>query len=113
MGVLLFAPNASTAPDGLDRVATDEGFADAAEDAPFELLPGYSIPGVDDEAVSSVLAGLVGTLAVAAIALGGGWALRRRTLDGEPPCDVVEPARDDVARGAAPEATSTPASRQR
>lgn len=110
--VLLLAPNASTAPDGLERVAADEGFADAAEEAPFELLRGYSIPGVDDEAASRVLAGLVGTLAVTAIALGGGWALRRRTLEGEPPTEAGEPAVDDIARGAAVDAPSAPASRQ-
>jgi hypothetical protein len=110
--VLLLAPNASTAPDGLERVAADEGFADAAEEAPFELLPGYSVPGIDNEAASRVLAGLVGTLAVTAIALGGGWALRRRTLEGEPPAEAGEPAREDVARDSAVDAPGSPASRQ-
>ncbi len=105
--VLLLAPNASTAPDGLERVAADEGFADAAEDAPFELLPGYSIPGVDDAAASRVLAALVGTLAVAAIALGGGWALRRCTPPVEP---VREPAVEAREHDAALDA---PAARQR
>ena len=76
--VVVLAPNASSDPDGLQKVAADEGFAGEAEDAPFELLPGYSVPGVDQGGAATALAGVIGTLAVAAIALGAGWLLRRR-----------------------------------
>jgi hypothetical protein len=69
---------ASSEPDGLVRVAEDEGFADRAEDPGFEILPGYSIPGVDDERVSTALAGIVGIVLVTAISLGAGRLLRGR-----------------------------------
>ena len=58
--VVILAPAASSDPDGLDRVSGDEGFAEKAEEPRFEWLPDYSIPGVDNERVSVVLAGLIG-----------------------------------------------------
>ena len=76
--VLVLAPNASSSPDGLERVAEDEGFIDSAEDAPFDLLPDYTIPGVDNEAASTILAGAVGVLVVAAITLLTARLLRSR-----------------------------------
>ena len=82
--VLLLAPNASSHPDGLERVADDKGFLEEAKDAPYELLPDYTIPGVENETVTTILAGAVGTLAVAAIALGAGWLLRSRSRGPEP-----------------------------
>ncbi len=76
--VFALAPNASAQPDGLERVAGDQGFADRARDAPLSLLPGYTIPGVEDAALSTALSGLIGVLVVAAITLLAGRALRSR-----------------------------------
>ena len=64
VGIVLLAPLASGDPDGLERVAEDSGFIEDAEDSQYEILPGYSIPGVDNEAVSTVLAGLIGVVVV-------------------------------------------------
>lgn len=64
IGIALLSPLASGDPDGLERVAEDEGFIETAEDSRYEILPGYSIPGVDNEAASTVLAGLVGVVVV-------------------------------------------------
>lgn len=58
--VFVLAPAASSDPDGLDRVGEDKGFADKAEESRYEWLPDYTIPGVDDEYWSTVLAGAVG-----------------------------------------------------
>ena len=77
--VVALAPNASSSPDGLERVAEDQGFADTAEDAPFELLPDYTIPGVENEAASTILAGVVGLLVVTAITLLAVRILRARS----------------------------------
>ena len=77
--VFALAPNASAQPDGLERVAEDEGFADHARDAPYSLLPDYTIPGVEDETLSTVISGVIGVAAVAAIALLAGWALHARS----------------------------------
>lgn len=76
--VLVLAPNASSSPDGLERVAEDQGFADSAEGSRFDLLPDYTIPGVDNEAASTVLAGAVGVLVVAAVTLLAARILRSR-----------------------------------
>ena len=76
--VVLLASNASNDPDGLERVARDQGFAGKARHASSRLLSGYSIPGVGNEALSTVLAGILGVVAVAVVGLLAGLGLRRR-----------------------------------
>ena len=76
--VVLFSPLASGHPDGLERIAEDKGFREHAEDAPYELLPDYSIPGIEDERVSTIVAGVVGVLLVAGLTYGIGLILGRR-----------------------------------
>jgi len=66
--VTLFAPLASPHPDGLERVAQDEGFISAAREAPYRIIPDYVFPGVSNEALATIAAGIIGTLIVAAVA---------------------------------------------
>jgi cobalt/nickel transport system permease protein len=66
----LLAPLASPHPDGLERVARNLGFLRAARKAPYEIIPDYVLPGISDEAVATIGAGVAGTLIVAAVALG-------------------------------------------
>jgi cobalt/nickel transport system permease protein len=68
LAVTLLAPLASPHPDGLERVAEDQGFIEAARDAPYEIIPDYVLPGMPDEAVATIGAGVVGTLIVAGVA---------------------------------------------
>ncbi len=75
--VTAFAPFASSEPDGLEKVAENEGFIAEAEDAPYEVMAGYVLPGVDNEDLATILAGIVGVLVVAAIALTAAFALWR------------------------------------
>jgi cobalt/nickel transport system permease protein len=75
--VTLLAPLASPHPDGLERVAEDQGFIEAAQDAPYEIIPDYVLPGIPDEAVATIGAGAVGTLIVAGVAFAAA-RLRRR-----------------------------------
>lgn len=70
--VVLFSPLASPEPDGLERVAEDVGFLATAQEAPYQILPDYTIPGVDNQALSTILAGAVGTLVVAGLGYGIG-----------------------------------------
>jgi len=70
---------ASGDPDGLERVAEDEEFIQHAEDPGYEILPDYTVPGVDG-AISTALAGVIGVGVVAAIGLGAGYVLRSRRL---------------------------------
>ncbi|MCP4536549.1 MAG: cobalamin biosynthesis protein CbiM [Chloroflexi bacterium] len=70
LGVTLLVPLASPHPDGLERVAQDIGFIEAARDAPYEIIPDYVLPGISNKALATIAAGIVGTLIVAGIAVG-------------------------------------------
>ena len=78
LAVTLISPLASAWPDGLERVAEDKGFIEDAQDAPYEVIPDYVFPGVGNEAVATILAGIVGTLVVFGLAYSLGVLLRRR-----------------------------------
>jgi hypothetical protein len=78
LAVTLISPLASAWPDGLERVAEDKGFIEDAQDAPYEFIPDYVFPGVGNEAVATILAGIVGTLVVFGLAYGLGILLKRR-----------------------------------
>jgi len=69
LAVVLLSPWASMDPDGLERVAIDHGFDAAGVSAPYELAPDYTIPGLGEGALSTVVAGALGLLIVAAIAM--------------------------------------------
>jgi len=76
--VTLFAPLASEHPDGLERVAEDLGFIDLAQDAPYEIIPDYALPGVSEGSpAATILAGIVGVLVVAIVGLGIAFAIAR------------------------------------
>lgn len=67
--VVVLAPFASSLPDGLEWVAREKGFEEAAKAAPYELLADYSVPGLGG-AASTVLAGLGGLALVLILVLG-------------------------------------------
>lgn len=76
--VTLFSPLASPHPDGLERVAEDQGFIDRDRGAFYQIIPDYLFPGIGNEQVATILAGLVGTLIVFGLSCGLAWLLRRR-----------------------------------
>lgn len=77
------SPEASSQPDGLNRVAVDQGLDSAEEPHAMEDLPtaGYAVRGVDDDRLSTGLAGLIGVFVTFAVA-GGLFILMRRTSPG-------------------------------
>ena len=81
--MLVFAAStfASQAPDGLESVANELGFAASAEEAPFELLADYAIGGLEG-GLSTALAGFVGVALVIGIVWLLGRLLVRRPVDG-------------------------------
>lgn len=79
LGVALLSPLASPHPDGLERVAENEGFMDQAKDAPYQVIPDYSYPGIENDALATIVAGLVGTALLFALGYGLAWLLRRRS----------------------------------
>lgn len=65
--VVLLSPFASVSPDGLERVAIDLGFMNQGADAAYQILPDYTVPLLGETALSTILAGAMGALAVAAV----------------------------------------------
>lgn len=84
-GLVLLSPLASAHPDGLERVAEDQGFIERALEPVYELVPDYLFPGLADERLATIAAGIVGTLVVFALAYGLALLLRRRAAGGEQP----------------------------
>jgi len=80
--VALFSPLASPHPDGLERVAEDQGFIERAEEAPYQVIPDYVFPGIGSEALATILAGIVGTLIVFGLGYGLALVLRRGEREG-------------------------------
>lgn len=76
--VVLLAPLASAFPDGLERVAEDLNFIQSGRDAPFTILPDYTIPFLGESAISTILAGLVGVLVAATLAVLVVYLVRQR-----------------------------------
>lgn len=75
--VVLFAPLASAFPDGLEWVAGEKGFLATAQEAPYTLLPDYTIPFLGETSISTIVAGAVGVLIVAAIMTAAARSLRK------------------------------------
>jgi ABC-type Fe3+ transport system permease subunit len=76
--VVVFAPLASSDPDGLERVAEDQGFIDRASNFFSGLLGDYAIPGISDPAVSTIVSGLIGVAIVLVVMFALGRLLARR-----------------------------------
>lgn len=77
LAVALFSPLASGNPDGLERVAADLGFLGHGLNAPYAIFSNYTIPFLGKTGLSTITAGLIGVLIVAAVVIGIGRALRR------------------------------------
>jgi len=63
-------PLASSSPDGLEKIAEDKGFINTAGEAPFEVAAGYIFPGIENEALATILAGWLGILVLFTIVYG-------------------------------------------
>ena len=76
--VACFSPLASSSPDGLERVAEDKGFISLAREAPFHIIADYVFPGIENEALATILAGIIGTLVVFGSVYALAWLLASR-----------------------------------
>lgn len=66
----LLSPLASTHPDGLEWVAEQYGFLQSARPPLYSLIPDYLFPGIPNETLATILAGVIGTVIVFAVTLG-------------------------------------------
>ena len=74
------SPQASSQPDGLNKVAIDKGFSDNEKPHALDNVPtaGYAVKGVDNERLATGLAGLIGVTVTFAI-VGGLFFVVRQT----------------------------------
>lgn len=75
---------ASSSPDGLEKVAGDQGFLEAGEDSSTSgfFLADYAVSGIENERLAGGLAGVIGvllTLAVGTLLFFAVTRLRSRT----------------------------------
>lgn len=77
---VLLSPLASADPDGLERVAEDMGFLALGQDAPYQILPDYTVPFLGETALSTIIAGVVGALVVLGLMIVIGGMLRRKKV---------------------------------
>ena len=75
---------ASSHPDGLEHVAEQTGFIDAAEDSPTADSPlaDYQTSGVDDARISGGLAGVIGVVVMLVVSTALFRLVRRREPNG-------------------------------
>ena len=77
ISLAVLAPLASAQPDGLEWVAEQKGFLDLAENPVYKVIPDYIFPGVSNEALATIIAGIIGALLVFSVAVGLAYARRR------------------------------------
>ena len=75
LAVASLAPLASSSPDGLERVAEDKGFIGQGQGAPFQVIADYVFPEIENEALATILAGIIGTLILFSIVYGMSWLI--------------------------------------
>ena len=76
LGVATISPLASSAPDGLERVAEDKGFIGLALETPFEIVADYVFPGIANEALATIIAGWLGTIILFGAVYGLAWLIK-------------------------------------
>jgi cobalt/nickel transport system permease protein len=77
--VVFISPFASGDPDGLERVAEDLGFLGTGLDAPYQVIPDYTIPFLGETALSTIFAGVVGVLVVGLVVVLIGRGLKAKS----------------------------------
>lgn len=78
LALAVASPLASAHPDGLEWVAEQKGFLDTAQGPLYEIIPDYVLPGVNNEALATILAGIIGILIVFGVALAVAYSRRNR-----------------------------------
>jgi cobalt/nickel transport protein len=85
LAVVFLSPLASSSPDGLEKVAEDHGFVEQSREAPFQVIADYLFPGIENEALATILAGIIGTLVIFGTVYGLARLLRLRKRQEEHP----------------------------
>ena len=75
---------AASSPDGLERVAQDQGIAKSEQEHAFGdgPLADYGVEAIGNDLLSTGLAGVAGVLVVLTLTSGVAFAVRRKSADG-------------------------------
>jgi cobalt/nickel transport system permease protein len=79
LALVILSPLASSSPDGLEWVAGQKGFLDTAQGPLYDLIPDYALPGVSNQALATILAGILGIIIVFFVALAVAYTKRRKS----------------------------------
>lgn len=79
LALTVLAPLASAHPDGLEWVAEQRGFLGLAQGSVYDIIPDYVFPGIANEAIATIIAGIIGVALVFGVAIAAGYMRRRRT----------------------------------
>jgi cobalt/nickel transport system permease protein len=74
----VLSPLASAHPDGLEWVAGQKGFLEAARAPLYNLIPDYVFPGISNGVLATIVAGVLGLLLVFAVAMGVAYMRRKK-----------------------------------
>ncbi|MCX6035011.1 MAG: PDGLE domain-containing protein [Chloroflexi bacterium] len=74
----VLSPLASAHPDGLEWVAEQKGFLDAARAPLYQIIPDYAFPGISNAALATIVAGILGMLLVFGVALSVAYMQRSK-----------------------------------
>ena len=80
--LVIASPLASSHPDGLEWVAEQKGFLSAAQGSVYHIIPDYALPGVSNQALATILAGIAGVIIVFGVAFGVAYSRRKRQEGG-------------------------------
>jgi cobalt/nickel transport system permease protein len=82
IALVIAAPLASTRPDGLEWVARQGGFSDLAREPLYQIIPDYLLPGVANESLATIAAGLLGILIILSVGIGLAYNRRKGQISG-------------------------------
>lgn len=79
--VVCLSPLADPNPDGLERVAEDHAFLQNALAPSYAIFPDYTVPFIDDAALTTIASGVIGVLLVTGVSYGVARANQRKRED--------------------------------
>lgn len=78
IALAILSPLASAHPDGLEWVAEEHGFISAARDSVYQIIPDYVLPGIQNEGMATIIAGIIGSILVFFVAFFTAKARKQR-----------------------------------
>jgi cobalt/nickel transport system permease protein len=78
VALAVLSPLASANPDGFEAVAKQQGFSGRQEGPTYSIIPDYLFPGLSNEGLATIIAGVLGTVIVFGVALATAYTRRKR-----------------------------------